>query len=153
MKQSDDVDTAGVDSAWPLVDARDDGIRPAGKPDACFYCGQRVGTPHGAECCVVTKQVALRIIGPDGTPIGVWSTGVPYSHSAESIEFRHNESTWCADNLFDHTAQIEWADADGETRLRALNNDGCCLCSKVRIAFVRVLDETPRRPLKSEARP
>ena len=34
---------------WPLVDKNDDGIRPAGRQDACFYCGQRVGLPPPTE--------------------------------------------------------------------------------------------------------
>lgn len=46
-------------SYWPLVDPNDDGIRPAGKPDECFYCNSKVGEEHGRQCCIVTKLVRL----------------------------------------------------------------------------------------------
>ncbi len=35
---------------FPLVDKNDDGIRPAGKPDQCFYCQQKVGSEHKKDC-------------------------------------------------------------------------------------------------------
>jgi hypothetical protein len=35
---------------WPLVAPNDDGIRPAGPRDACFYCRQKVGQPHKPDC-------------------------------------------------------------------------------------------------------
>lgn len=42
---------------WPTVSADDPGIRPAGKPDECFYCHAKVGELHWPECCVVVKDV------------------------------------------------------------------------------------------------
>jgi hypothetical protein len=45
---------------FPLVDPRDDGIRPAGAPDECFYCKQKVGTPHLYECTAVSQKVRIR---------------------------------------------------------------------------------------------
>ena len=46
---------------WPLVDPKDDGIRPAGRPDECFYCRQKVGEPHGQKCVIVNKLVEMRV--------------------------------------------------------------------------------------------
>ena len=45
---------------WPLVDPFDDGIRPAGAPDRCFYCQQKVGEPHARDCVIVKKVVRFR---------------------------------------------------------------------------------------------
>jgi hypothetical protein len=49
------------ESDWPLVDPFDDGIRPAGAPDACLYCWQKVGQPHRRDCVVVKKRVRFRL--------------------------------------------------------------------------------------------
>ena len=44
-------------SPMPLVLKDDDGIRPAGRPNQCFYCNQQVGKPHKQDCaCLVTKE-------------------------------------------------------------------------------------------------
>lgn len=40
----------------------DDGIRPAGPPDVCFYCNQKVGFPHIQTCVAVKKTVRLRFL-------------------------------------------------------------------------------------------
>jgi hypothetical protein len=45
---------------FPLVDPRDDGIRPTGAPDECFYCKQKVGTPHLCDCTAVHQKVRIR---------------------------------------------------------------------------------------------
>jgi len=45
---------------FPLVVPGDHGIRPAGKPDECFYCSQRIGVPHKPDCVMVTKRVRVR---------------------------------------------------------------------------------------------
>lgn len=46
---------------FPLVHPQDDGIRPAGAPDECFYCKQKVGTPHLSDCVAVHQRVRLRL--------------------------------------------------------------------------------------------
>lgn len=43
----------------PLVAADDDGIRPAGPPDACLYCRQKVGQRHQLTCVIWTRPVEL----------------------------------------------------------------------------------------------
>jgi hypothetical protein len=77
---------------WPLVDANDDGIRPAGKPDECFYCHQKVGQPHGPECVVVHKKVRVRVTMEI-------EMEVPASWDDDAIEFHYNDGTWCANNI------------------------------------------------------
>lgn len=45
---------------FPIVTKDDHGIRPAGKPDECFYCHSKVGEPHGRDCVTITKRVRLK---------------------------------------------------------------------------------------------
>ena len=47
-------------ASWPLVNPKDDGIRPAGKPDECFYCNRKVGEPHGRDCVMVDRKIRAR---------------------------------------------------------------------------------------------
>ena len=46
----------------PLVHPQDDGIRSAGLPDECFYCKQKIGSPHLENCVAVKKKVRLRFL-------------------------------------------------------------------------------------------
>ena len=48
--------------SWPLVDVKDDGIRPAGSPDECFYCCQKVGQLHKLDCVIVEKLIEMRVL-------------------------------------------------------------------------------------------
>ena len=69
---------------WPLVDPFDDGTRPAGAPDVCFYCRQKVGEPHRQDCVIVQKTVRFRCI------IDVGFTE-PHSWSKADIQSFHAE--------------------------------------------------------------
>lgn len=133
---------------WPLVHELDDGIRPAGKPNECFYCNKKVGAPHADDCVVVTKRVLMRITTPDGSVSGNWILDVPHSFSPDSIEFRYNEGTWCANNIFDY--DVSWDQPNALARLREL--DIGCLCDVLEFKFVRVVDDTPRRKLQDSCR-
>jgi len=79
------------------VHENDDGIRPAGKPDECFYCGQTVGQPHGPACVCVKKLVEMKIEAQlDGVTFsGLWQCEVPYFWDCDMAEFHKNESSWC----------------------------------------------------------
>lgn len=39
----------------------DHGIRPSGKPDQCFYCGQPRGNEHLAKCCLRRRTVVVEV--------------------------------------------------------------------------------------------
>jgi len=85
----------------PIVLPNDDGIRPAGKPDECFYCSQKVGTSHLASCVALHKMVKVRYTFD-------LEIEVPHSWTTDNIEFQSNDSSWCADNALDQiTAYIE----------------------------------------------
>ena len=121
--------TIGI--VWPLVDPHDDGIRPAGEPDACFYCQQKVGTEHKRNCVIVEKLVRLRY------SIDV-DVEIPYSWDKNMVEFHRNESSWCANNAVDQIqAQVEASDKDGR-----------CLCDRFTATLVCELDVIPRRKVK-----
>lgn len=145
---------------WPLVDPKDDGIRPAGRPDECFYCRQRVGKSHGSECVMVTKviELAVRAELNDGKVVtGVWRLNEPHCETPKSIEFRYNESSWCAGNFLmarDPTADfgaVMWdsSDVDPWDELTKLYGDDDCLCNRLRFKYLRVVDDTPRGKIRS----
>jgi hypothetical protein len=45
---------------FPLVHPKDNGIRREGTPDECFYCKQKVGSPHLCDCVAVRQRVRVR---------------------------------------------------------------------------------------------
>jgi hypothetical protein len=117
---------------WPLVDQNDDGIRPAGKPDQCFYCSKLVGQPHQHDCVIVTKRVKVRYTYE-------LEIEVPHSWTKENVEFQLNDSSWCADNgIEDLIAHRDRADND------------FCLCDGFKGEFLDTADETPRRALRED---
>jgi hypothetical protein len=75
----------------PLVLEDDDGIRPAGKPDECFYCHAKVGEPHIETCVILNRRTKIKF-----TVQIVIDT--PFSWSKEVIENYYNNSTWCHNN-------------------------------------------------------
>jgi hypothetical protein len=132
--------------SWPLAHAQDDGLRPGGDPDKCFYCNQKIGDPHTQDCVIVTKLVLLRIETVDHDVTGIWEHNVPWSWDPEMINFMYNEGSWCASNIFAED-RVTWDQSNAEEHLKELTRSGC-LCDKIRFDFARVLDDTPRRKLK-----
>lgn len=143
---------AAAPETWPLVDPLDSGIRPAGRPDECFYCQKRVGIAHARDCVIVTKRVEMRVTAtlPTGeTFIACWQFDEPHDLTAHMSEFLKNESSWCAGNFVDELdgPDVRWitgATTPAE-RLTALHDAGDCLCGVLRFEFVRVVDGSPRR--------
>lgn len=70
----------------------ENGPRPNGPPDECFYCQAKVGTPHVNGCCCRLRSV-----------VATFSINlilkVPEHWEKEDIEFKFNDGTWCASNL------------------------------------------------------
>lgn len=100
----------------------DNGPRPKGKPDECFYCHQKLGEPHKDECVILTKKIRVRaVIEFNDETVRSWDT--------ETTEFRYNNSSWCASNII--PVLIEELD-------RIQESDTDCLCG---IAEFTVLTE------------
>lgn len=99
----------------PLVRANDHGIRPAGPPDACFYCRAKVGESHQRDCVIVQKRVKMRAVIE-------YECYEPFSWDKEEIEFARNDGTWCADNLLE--------------TLKLHGEESGCLCGSTKIEFI-----------------
>lgn len=84
---------------FPLVIPGGASIRPAGKPDECFYCRQKIGSPHNTECVMVTKRVRVRY----SFEIEI---DVPHCWGVVALEYHRNDGTWCANNALDELAKI-----------------------------------------------
>lgn len=150
---------------WPLVDPNDDGIRPAGKPNECFYCQMMVGASHKEDCVMVEKTIEMGVYValPNAvTFVGTWKLSVPHFWDADMCEFHKNDGSWCANNFLDaKRANVQWDDgndlssSDIEPEWTMLESfggdDGVpCLCAVLEFEFERVVDATPRRALKAE---
>ena len=114
-------------NTMPVVLPKDYGIRPAGLPDACFYCGQKVGEQHKSSCVCVTRLVRLRYTY-------VIDKRVPWDWTQEQIEFHMNESSWCADNGVAALSEF----------IEVLDKKGECLCPGFEGTFIKVLNDTPQ---------
>ncbi len=117
---------------WPLVAPNDDGIRPAGPPDECFYCRGKVGQPHARDCVVVTKTVRVRY------SVELELT-VPHHWKKEDLEFHRNEGSWCANNALDELHE-------------RFDGDGQCMCGAFTCEYLSDADVTPRRELREPDR-
>jgi hypothetical protein len=113
----------------PVVTPDDGGIRPAGAPDRCLYCRSRVGEKHKNDCITVVKKVRLRATVE-------YEVEVPHGWDKDAVEFRYNESTWCADNLVDELQAYVDEMRKGDRR---------CLCSSTEVEYLGTVDDTPRR--------
>ena len=68
------------------------GVRPAGKPDECFYCEAKVGEQHKPNCVIREKTIVTRMTID-------FVDSVPESWDEDLIDFHYNDSSWCATNV------------------------------------------------------
>lgn len=102
------------------VTADDDGIRPAGPDDECFYCRAKVGSEHETECVIREQTVVIELT------IEV-VVKMPESWSDDAIEFKYNESSSCKSGLIEDIMRMD-------KRMRPVGN---CLCGAGQVRFVR----------------
>lgn len=102
---------------WPV---EQEGIRPAGPPDACFYCKTPLGSQHTEMCVVRVRTVVVEF------KVEMLVT-IPETWTQEQIEFHYNDGSWCATNVI---AFME----EQDERLG-------CLCNTVEAAFLREATE------------
>lgn len=93
-----------------------EGIRPAGPPDRCLYCGEPEGRTHKPTCAVRERTVVVRMVVE-------YVVLVTESADQEMIEFHRNNGRWCANN-----ALVE---------LEHLAERVGCLCDHARFELVR----------------
>lgn len=113
---------------FPVVLKDDYGIRPAGKPDECFFCHSKVGEEHKSNCAVIEKIVRVQYTY-------TIDIAVPHHWDAHNIEFHRNESSWCADNSIDDLVKYK----------EKLENEGECLCFRFNAKYISDVDDTPIR--------
>ena len=94
----------------------ENGPRPAGSPDHCFYCEVPVGGYHDSECVLRIRTVVVRMTVE-------YEIEVPESFDKDLIEFGRNEGTWCASNAMKELDKL-------------IEDDGC-LCNFARFEYVR----------------
>jgi hypothetical protein len=73
-----------------ILPVDDDGVRPAGPPDRCFYCARPKGE-HALDCVCLERTVVVEM------RIQYVRT-VPKAWTVSQIEFLLNDSSSCADN-------------------------------------------------------
>ncbi len=95
---------------------KEEDVRPARPDGTCFYCCSALGDQHRQGCVLRTKTVVM-----DATFRVVFD--VPEDWDRALIEFRYNESTWCAGNLVD--------------TLVKMHEEGDCMCDRTRVKYVR----------------
>jgi hypothetical protein len=103
---------------------QENGPCPAGKPDECFYCRQKIGAPHKFECVIPQRYVVVR-----ETIERV--VAVPKSWNVGEIHFKYNEGSWCADNIVRDLQKLIDKALEGE----------CTLCPIYRAEYVREATE------------
>lgn len=106
----------------------DHGPRPAGPPDACFYCQQPLGALHAQDCVLRTQSVVVRVETE-------YVITVPAHWDAAMVEFARNEGTWCADNGVREILHLR--------RVRRL----ACYCPLLTWHYVREATEEDERTL------
>lgn len=73
---------------------KDNGPRPAGKPDRCFYCERRIGAEHKENCVLRIKTVVIKATIE-------YTVSVPAHWTAEDVRFNRNQSSRCASNIIE----------------------------------------------------
>lgn len=99
------------------------GIRPAGPPDKCLYCGGQVGAEHLVDCTIRQRTIVARV------SVDILLVE-PESWTVDDLEFRWNESSSCANNLLERIR--ETVDRRGEES---------CMCSVVEAKYLREATE------------
>ena len=75
----------------------DNGPRPAGPRNECFYCHVKVGTEHKKDCVTRRRTVVIRAIFE-------YVIEAPESWSSEDIVSHRIDGSWCANNAIGEIA-------------------------------------------------
>lgn len=113
---------------------READVRPARADGTCFYCRAPLGAQHVQGCVIRSRTVVVRV------EIDV-VIAVPQDWTSESIDFHHNEGSWCSNNMLEQLG--EWAAADDDCRRPA------CSCGAMTVTYQREADENDDATLPS----
>lgn len=156
-------------NCWPKVLPDDNGIRPLGKPDQCFYCNARVGQEHDRGCTTIYQIVKYRVYmnldarateSDKGIEVGTFTREDPIQWDTYFCDFHKNDSSWCADNALD---TIVWYKEEYKKQLYTHlgkqypdedeDIDTECACSALRFEFDKVVDTGPLIEIKDDDEP
>lgn len=115
------IATGGERMISPVTD---NGIRPAGKQDECFYCGVHIGEPHQRDCVLRKRTVVLEMKIQ-------YVVEVPSFWDKASIEFHRNDSSFCSGNDVELIAK----------QAAAAGEHVCNTCARTEVTFVREATE------------
>lgn len=99
----------------------ENGVRPAGKQDECFYCNNPIISDHAPNCVLLKRTVVVRMEVE-------MVISVPRDWDEDMIDFHYNDSSSCANNPLH--ALNRWAEKDGN-----------CICGAQNTSFVREATE------------
>lgn len=93
---------------------KENGPRPAGKSDECFYCHNKLGEDHKKDCVCRRKTVVMEYTFK-------LVIEMPQSFTPYDIEFNRNDGSWCASNAIEE--------------LKEMTKDGC-LCNVFKAKYL-----------------
>lgn len=99
---------------WPVEDF---GIRPAGSPDHCFYCGVERGGEHKDTCVIRQRTVVIQMTVE-------YVIRVPEFWTPKDIERHRNGGTWCSFNGLVELDELE-------------ERTGDCFCSRTKYKYIK----------------
>jgi hypothetical protein len=102
---------------WPVENF---GIRPAGKPDECFYCQEPIGGVHKQECVIRERTVVVEL------RMELVITK-PEDWDADMIEYHLNDSSSCQTNIISQLAEL----------VERLKDAGKCPCGLIEAIYLR----------------
>lgn len=118
-----------------LVKDDDDGIRPAGKPDECFYCRSKIGDLHKITCVMIRRDVEY-IVTIDGNKVGKFIDDEPISWDKNRSEFSKNESSLCKNNFLDSIKWLKNKHAKyAQEEIEKLDHELECACFLLEFKF------------------
>lgn len=117
------------------VKDNDDGIRPAGKPDECFYCDSQIGEYHKIDC-VILKRINNYSVMMEGSKVGTLMWSDPISWDKDSCESHKNYSSWCVNNALEDIIWLKNKISKSIIKeIEKLDDELCCACGLLEFNF------------------
>lgn len=100
-----------------LFEVTEKSMRPSSTERRCFFCLEPIGEYHLNECVLVRKKIKVRMTVE-------YIADCPASWDGDNVEFRYNESSWCANNAIDE--------------LKKAFDSGACMCNATQFEYLGV---------------